>query len=597
MISTSSRPSQSTPRRRAVTSHPLRRGMLVGLEFAGGAGYDYVANRAVTLKTRTGGSAGEFGLVSNGVDTAGAEYNSPRLGGLTANGDLALAWHATNMSGTGILLALVNGGYNGIGVAANSVRRNSSGSALAAYTSTLSPRPYVYVQTSGTALLYAAGKATPIASGTPTFDTATLTRLWFLKNPYLGGSQAAAAGSLVNRAYVWNRALSAAEAVEWMEGYHRLYAGSPLRRQVSISAGSSSISFSSTSALSTAGAAAVSFGLSIASASTLLTGGSASVTVVGPPVSISSSSALLTAGSASVALATPGVSISSSSSLSTAGAAAVALTSPNVSISTASSLLTAGSASLAIVGPPLSISSASGLLTAGSAAVTLTSPNISVSSASAMLTGGSASVAIVGPPVSFSSSSALSTAGSASVTLAASNSVSIATASSLLTAGSASIALTGSPAGPQRAVYADIVARLVALGCFADGAVARGAPSEVLMRSGRQTPCAAVQPLAWVDSDRYDEGDFIRTCTFAVTLIVRMEEPEQRQDWLDYLTDRVCNALDGKSLADITFGPLTLIQRGQYAAMPQHPEQRAVLTGQFVYEVVGYGARDESEPT
>ena len=117
------------------------------------------------------------------------------------------------------------------------------------------------------------------------------------------------------------------------------------------------------------------------------------------------------------------------------------------------------------------------------------------------------------------------------------------------------------------------------------------------MRSGRQSPCAAVQALAWVDSDRYDEGDFIRTCTFSITLIVRMEEPDARQDWLDYLSDRACNALDGKSLADITFAPLTAVQRGQYAATPQHPEQRAVLTGQFAYEVVGYGARDETEPT
>jgi len=151
--------------------------------------------------------------------------------------------------------------------------------------------------------------------------------------------------------------------------------------------------------------------------------------------------------------------------------------------------------------------------------------------------------------------------------------------------------------GPQRAVYADIVARLVQLNCFAEGGVGRGAPSEVLARSSRQYPCAAVQPLTWVDSDRYDEGDFIRTCNFTITLIVRMEEPDQRQDWLDYLSDRVSNALNGESLAGITFGPLTLVQRGQYSPTPQHPEQRATLTGQFAYEVVGYGARDETEPT
>lgn len=308
-------------------------------------------------------------------------------------------------------------------------------------------------------------------------------------------------------------------------------------------------------------------------------------------LSISASSALSLGASAAVST---GTSMSIATSIAFGASATVV---QGMSLAATSALSLGASTGVSIVGPPTTISTSSALSIGAAAGVALTSQAIGVSASSAVSFGASAGLSIVGPPTTVSASSTLSLGASASVTLAASNSVSIATASSLLTAGSASIALTGSPAGPQRAVYADIVARLVQLNCFAEGGVGRGAPSEVLARSSRQYPCAAVQPLTWVDSDRYDEGDFIRTCTFAVTLIVRMEEPEQRQDWLDYLTDRVCNALDGKSLADITFAPLTLIQRGQYAATPQHPEQRAVLTGQFVYEVVGYGARDETEPT
>lgn len=236
MISTSPRPSPFTPGRRVVASHPLRRGMLVAVEFAGRSGYDYVANRAVTLKTRTGGFAGEFGLVSDGVAANGAEYNSPRLGGLTANGDLTVAWSGANISGTGSLLTLSDGSASGIGVMANKVQRNSSGATIASYTATVAPSHYVYTQLGGAVSIYAAGKSTPIATAAaPGLDSVTLTRIWVHKNTYLSGSQASAAGCLLNRVYVWNRALSAAEAVEWMVNYHRLYSGSPLQRQAILS--------------------------------------------------------------------------------------------------------------------------------------------------------------------------------------------------------------------------------------------------------------------------------------------------------------------------------------------------------------------------
>jgi len=232
MISTSSRPSPFTPGRRVVASHPLRRGMLVAVEFAGGAGWDYVANKAVTLKTRTGGFGGEFGLVSDGVDTKGAEYNSPRLGGLSSGGNLTVAWFGAKISGTGSLVTLSDGSPSGIGVMGNKIQRNSSGVTIASYAATVAPSPYVYTQLGGAASVYAAGKSTPIATaGSPGLDSVTLTRIWLHKNTYLSGSQASTAGCLLNRIYVWNRALSASEAVEWMVNYHRLFAGSPLQRQ------------------------------------------------------------------------------------------------------------------------------------------------------------------------------------------------------------------------------------------------------------------------------------------------------------------------------------------------------------------------------
>jgi len=360
------------------------------------------------------------------------------------------------------------------------------------------------------------------------------------------------------------------------------------------------MSLAATSALSLGASTGVSIvgpPASISASSALSLGAASTVTLTSPALSVSASSALSLGASAGVSIVGPPTTVSASSSLSLGAASTVMLTSPNVGIAAASSLSLGASTGVSIVGPPTTISTSSALSIGAAAGVALTSQAIGVSASSAVSFGASAGLSIVGPPTTVSASSTLSLGASASVTLAGSTALAFASSSALSLGSSAVVAAAGPPAGPQRAVYADIVARLVALGCFAEGGVGRGAPSEVLMRSGRQYPCAAVQPLAWVDGDRYDAGDFIRTCTFTITLIVRMEEPDARQDWLDYLSDRACNALDGVSLAGIAFGPLTIVQRGQYGPTPQHPEQRATLTGQFVYEVVGYGARDETEPT
>lgn len=151
--------------------------------------------------------------------------------------------------------------------------------------------------------------------------------------------------------------------------------------------------------------------------------------------------------------------------------------------------------------------------------------------------------------------------------------------------------------GPDCDVFDDIVARLAALNRFADLGVDYGAPSEVLARSGKQYPCAAVLPLNWIEADRWDSGDSIRTVSYQVVLVVRHEEPRERYRQLDHLSRLVSNALNGQSLADITFKDLTVLTRGTYASTPQHPEQRLTLTGQFAYEIVGHDARDETDPT
>lgn len=215
-------------------AHPLRRGMLAQVVITPAGVHDRLANRVGVLKTKAAGRGGFFGAVGDGSTANGVEYNSIRLQGLSGAGSFSVAWHQANIANnSGSIWALVDDVWSGVDCYADRVLKNSNGGVYNNW-GTIYRGAHVYTQTAaGAAATYALGDRTPKASATGlSFDAVTLTRLWMLKNPYVGGFQSPTAGATVNHVTVWNRALTADEAVLWMNEVGKLYVPHPGRRSV-----------------------------------------------------------------------------------------------------------------------------------------------------------------------------------------------------------------------------------------------------------------------------------------------------------------------------------------------------------------------------
>ena len=112
-----------------------------------------------------------------------------------------------------------------------------------------------------------------------------------------------------------------------------------------------------------------------------------------------------------------------------------------------------------------------------------------------------------------------------------------------------------------------------------------------------ETVAAVVEPAEWSEpAEEYDEGgDVTRLFKFRITLMRRDEDPVINAKALDRLSDVVCNALDGQSLATITFPAMTRVRRGRWDRRTT-PEQRLVLSGDCTYEVTTYTGHDTTDP-
>lgn len=338
----------------------------------------------------------------------------------------------------------------------------------------------------------------------------------------------------------------------------------------------------------------------ISGSSVILIGSSGTITLVGPATSISGSSAISIGSSGTVTLVKPNVSISGSSAISIGSTGTVTFAAPATSISGSSAISIGSSGTVTFTGPAGTVISGSSAISIGSSGtVTLTKPNTSISGSSAISIGSSGTITLTGPAGSttISGSSAISIGSSGTVTFTTPvTNTTISGSSAILIGSSGLITLTGDKYGPDNDIFQDIQDRLIALGVFAPDGVEFGSPAEVLQRSARQYPCAAIQWTRFNEPSRFDFGDKIRSVGFSITLVVREEEPRRRHQSLSVLCAKVQNAIDGKSLASKTFPAMTQLNTGIYQPNPNHPEQRLVLSGTFTYEVVGYDARDESEP-
>lgn len=112
-----------------------------------------------------------------------------------------------------------------------------------------------------------------------------------------------------------------------------------------------------------------------------------------------------------------------------------------------------------------------------------------------------------------------------------------------------------------------------------------------------ETIAAVVEPVEWSEpAEEFDDGgDTTRIFRFRVTLLRRDEDAEANAKALDRLGNVASNAVNGRSLAGITFPSMTRLRRGQWKPRTT-PEQRLVLLGDCTYEVVNYDAHDTTDP-
>lgn len=81
-----------------------------------------------------------------------------------------------------------------------------------------------------------------------------------------------------------------------------------------------------------------------------------------------------------------------------------------------------------------------------------------------------------------------------------------------------------------------------------------------------------------------------RTVRYHCYLLVRVEDPDARDDEVDRLANVAANAVDGQTFAGITLRSFTTLDAGQYLPAAA-PERRLVMTGQFVYLLDSYATR------
>ncbi len=129
--------------------------------------------------------------------------------------------------------------------------------------------------------------------------------------------------------------------------------------------------------------------------------------------------------------------------------------------------------------------------------------------------------------------------------------------------------------------YAAIVTLLKETDEFA--AVFFGSPPDQRPGGADALPAAVVTPDVWAEIDDSDPTVLVRRVMFAVSVIVREDDPFLRFALLDRLSSVVQNTLDGSNLGGGCLPSLTKTRRGHFQAGVGFPEQSIVIQGEFTY--------------
>jgi hypothetical protein len=145
----------------------------------------------------------------------------------------------------------------------------------------------------------------------------------------------------------------------------------------------------------------------------------------------------------------------------------------------------------------------------------------------------------------------------------------------------------GPPAGSQGLAafgdadaYRAILSALEASGAFE--AVLFGVPPDRLTLGGAATPLVSLVPEAWEEFDDVDPTAILRRVSFGLHLLVRDDNPVERQAILSRLEQTAHGALEGSGLGGC-LPALTRLRRMRYDPRSLHPEQVARIDGEFTY--------------
>ncbi len=124
----------------------------------------------------------------------------------------------------------------------------------------------------------------------------------------------------------------------------------------------------------------------------------------------------------------------------------------------------------------------------------------------------------------------------------------------------------------------------------------KGLPAEYGSSAG-DLKLAIIQPDTIAQSDRWDATDEIGLhvdSTVMITILARNEDPEVRDDLAENLMWVAINAIQGKSLAELTAPDLTRFVRAKFMK-PKAPERQIVCTFVYSYIVDGWSGYEPDE--
>ena len=133
---------------------------------------------------------------------------------------------------------------------------------------------------------------------------------------------------------------------------------------------------------------------------------------------------------------------------------------------------------------------------------------------------------------------------------------------------------------------------LLATGAF-DGVWIWGLPEDYGTGAGNLS-AAALEPLSSSQQDLWDSqtgAGLVVTSRVAITLLVRNDDPQLRDEAAELLLDTAANALNGQSLAALTIPAHTRVEGWAWQA-PAPPERRIKMTFSYQYIVEGWDSYD-----